>query len=209
MPATGSLIRIAPRKFIWGGVACAVAFWFLDSLIDITFFSQDTYLESLQPSGVELYMRILVMLQIVGFAILTAKYVEANNRINTYRELKLQEDYRRYRVLAENAPIGIITLSPDFLIIDWNRGATEIFGWPETETIGQNFLLFLFPEGTWPEAVNVMTLIEKPRPAIAPSRTKDGNIIPCEWRYAPIHDNSGRMVSIMAIGLPRPAASPE
>lgn len=45
----------------------------------------------------------------------------------------------------EYAPSGIITIDSEGMVIAWNRGATDIFGYSETEMIGQN-LFKVIPE---------------------------------------------------------------
>jgi PAS domain S-box-containing protein len=53
-------------------------------------------------------------------------------------EQKLKESEERYRVLTQSANDAIITINSQGKIVDWNRGAEKIFGYAESEIIGQN-----------------------------------------------------------------------
>ena len=54
---------------------------------------------------------------------------------------------RRFALVAENArDIAIITVSASGEILDWNKGAENLFGWSESETKGRNMELFFTPE---------------------------------------------------------------
>lgn len=64
-------------------------------------------------------------------------------RENARRELKSSEE--RYRSLKESAVEGIIIASEHGEIVDWNPGATDIFGYEEEEILGHPFEV-LIPE---------------------------------------------------------------
>ena len=201
MKSTQTLLRLPPANFVWMGVVFAGAFWFVDSVIDVTFFSDESYLESLTPSGMELYMRLLICVQLVVFGLITAKYVEANNQVNKYLELKLREDCQRYRILSDMVPIAIVTLNIDLMIIDWSPGAQKIFGWEPSEALGRDFRDLLFPEQAAQSAATLNDLFNQTNKlAVSPSRSKTGQMVSCEWRYAPIKDDLGHIGSVMAMG---------
>jgi PAS domain S-box-containing protein len=52
-------------------------------------------------------------------------------------EEKLQESEERFRVVAQSANDAIISINSSGDIISWNRGAENIFGYSESEIIGQ------------------------------------------------------------------------
>lgn len=52
-------------------------------------------------------------------------------------EEALRESEARYRAVTHSAIDGIITVDGAGIIVDWNRGAEKIFGYPESEILGQ------------------------------------------------------------------------
>lgn len=59
-------ILLSEKGLIYLGFLFSVAFWFIDSWIDCTYFGHETYAQSMQPTGIELYMRLLVSFQIIS-----------------------------------------------------------------------------------------------------------------------------------------------
>src|SRR5262249_50077128 len=58
-------------------------------------------------------------------------------------EQRLLEGEARYRGLFEKAPIGYLTVGTDLRILDANRRATEMFGYPAEELVGAVIHSFL------------------------------------------------------------------
>ncbi len=54
-------------------------------------------------------------------------------------EARLRASEARYRALTDSAHDAIVTADGGGLIVGWNRGATVIFGYTETEALGQSF----------------------------------------------------------------------
>ena len=51
---------------------------------------------------------------------------------------KIQQSEQRYRTLIETSIDAIVSIDPDAVITDWNRGAEELFAYPGEELIGQS-----------------------------------------------------------------------
>lgn len=51
---------------------------------------------------------------------------------------ELRESEYRYRTVVDTAADAIITINPDSMIVSWNKGAQDIYGYAESEAIGKN-----------------------------------------------------------------------
>lgn len=86
------IAALSPRQIIWLSLVSAIAFWFAASWMDTLFFSHDPLPESLQPSGMALYMRLLVTLLIIAFGYLASRYVEMHKHLDNVIARSPDED---------------------------------------------------------------------------------------------------------------------
>jgi diguanylate cyclase (GGDEF)-like protein/PAS domain S-box-containing protein len=92
----------SPRQVLWLGVSFGIAFWFVDSWIDTTFFTGEPILKSLQPNGITLYMRLLVVFLMMLLGYLASRVIVANNRFST----EVADNEERLRLALEAARQG-------------------------------------------------------------------------------------------------------
>src|SRR5207253_948070 len=88
------------------------------------------------------YLRFAAFL---GAVLLIAVLIEAKRRVETAR----REMDARYRVIADTAPDGIVSIDGASRILFINPAATRIFGWAEAEVAGQP-LSILIPKFNGP-----------------------------------------------------------
>ena len=79
---------------------------------------------------------------------LQVKYIGAVGVIRDITERKLAEaalhySEERFRLLVQTAGNPIVLLSPDYLILEWNSEAEQVYGRTRHEVLGQNFLSLL------------------------------------------------------------------
>lgn len=198
MQVTKRLMEIPPNQILWGGLVAAVAFWWVDSMLDATFFSQNDLLDSLWPQGMELYMRLLVSLQMIAFGWLVSKYVENNNALNRYLASDLIEENLKYQSLYEKVPVAILTLNTEARIVECNPATEMQFGWQRYELLGADFYA-VFSSGDRPSGDPVEALLD-PNSIYGSTRckTKEGKSLRCSWTHLPIMDG-GRLLSVMSI----------
>ena len=194
-------ISLPPQKFIWMAVIGAVFYWFIDSLIDVVFFANDSYLDSFFTSGMDLYMRITVVVLMLGFGFMTSKYVEANNRLNSYITEELRQNNKYYQELYGHPTLAIVILNEYAEIVDWSVGAERLLGWRKNELIGQN----LFDSKLRPKHLTDTDpfdfLISQPIEVAVKCLTADGLTVNCDWRHAVIKNEHG-MVNVMSVAHP-------
>lgn len=124
----------AKNSLIYLAFLFAIAFWFIDSWIDSAYFSHEIYSQSLQPVGMELYMRLLVSFQIIIFGYFGSLLVQSNARLsqrieddlkdehkNTIDTLRINEERLRLALISSkqawfdlNASTGEVLVSPEY-----------------------------------------------------------------------------------------------
>ena len=102
-------------------------------------------------------------------------------------------------------PDAVIVADPEGVIRVWNGGAEAIFGYSETEAIGQTLDLIVperFRDRHWEGYRRVMSTGETRygRELLAvPAVRRDGSRISIEFSVALLHDDSGALIGIGAV----------
>ncbi|MFB6141368.1 MAG: PAS domain S-box protein [Halosimplex sp.] len=114
------------------------------------------------------------------------------------RERELRETNERLNAIIEASPAALLAFDFDREVTLWNPAAERIFGWSETEVLGQR--LPIVPEGL--EAEHDV-LVDRIRDGeiLTGEETKrrraDGSLIDVSIWAAPIRDEDGEIVGIM------------
>ena len=112
----------------------------------------------------------------------------------------LRETTHTLQTLIQASPLAIIALDQEFNIKLWNPGAESMFGWQESEMLGQH--LPFVPEAQWPEvkARLVQEIAGEAESALELQRLKkDGSPIDVELWTAPLKDAKGEVVGVMGM----------
>ncbi len=118
-------------------------------------------------------------------------------------EVALRESEERYRSVYETAPIAFVLWDTDYRVIDWNRHAERIFGWPKVEVLGKSIFEFLIPPDAHLQVGEVVGRVlqgELPSHSVNRNLTRDGRTLLCEWHNAIRLDGHGRIVGVTSIG---------
>lgn len=96
---------------------------------------------------------------------------------------------------------AIIGCSPDGTIIDWNRGAEDLYGYTADEVIGQHVRLVVPPDRRHESREAFERLMEgEPVPPWESVRTrKDGSTVHAEIRLSPVRNPQGHVIGASAI----------
>ncbi len=92
----------SPSQTTWLGAGFGVAFWLVDSWIESVFFTGEPLLKTLQPSGMELFLRLLVVLQMILLGYLASRAIGVNNRFTA----QIATNEERLRLALEAAHQG-------------------------------------------------------------------------------------------------------
>jgi PAS domain S-box-containing protein len=116
-------------------------------------------------------------------------------------EEALRRNEERYRLLFENAPVGIFSADPQGRIIEINPSALQILGSPSAEaTRAINLLTFPLLVKTGFSA-NFKQCVESRQPVFAEQfyTSKWGKAIHAQYRMTPILDMNGRITTVQVI----------
>ncbi len=113
-------------------------------------------------------------------------------------EAEIEKANAKLKAIFECAPVAIIALDPDGNVLDWNRGAQDIFGYEAKEVIGRPYPI-VAEEDFDSLKKNLDTLfggksifnMELPR------KRKDGKIIQTLGSGAPLRDAKGYVVGTL------------
>lgn len=179
-----------------------IAFWLIDSLVDILFFTDECYAESLLPRGMELYMRLLVSLLFTLFGFVVSLFVKENNRLSEYLEEVAKTEQNRYRAFFDSAPNAIIITDSALRIVEMNGEAVRLFGWNPSELLGMQVFEIMLPLNPNRDAVSIREVFATEKKLVARNMTKCGRNPVMKWHVAPVEGVIGKMGSFMLIGTP-------
>ena len=115
----------------------------------------------------------------------------------------LIESERRLMFHIENSPLAAIEWDSNFAVTRWAGEAEKIFGWSASETVGIPFneLNIVYEDDLSIAAKTMGQLTNSDSNyVIAACRnyTKSGKLIDCQWYNSVLHDETGKMVSVMS-----------
>jgi PAS domain S-box-containing protein len=117
------------------------------------------------------------------------------------RYKKMEETAPRLAAIVESSSDAIIGKDLTGVISSWNRGATEIFGYPEKEALGRN-IRFIIPGDRQQEEDMILERIrrgEKLESFETVRLTKDHKEIPVSVTVSPIRNATGQIVGASKI----------
>lgn len=117
-----------------------------------------------------------------------------------------QEAHQRLTFHVENSPLAVIEWDSEFRVSRWTESAERLFGWKSHEVLGKhvNDWQFVFDEDV--DAVAQVTDRQRVGTELLGVQhnrnyTKDGEILYCEWYNSVLHDDRGRLVSVLSLVL--------
>ena len=114
--------------------------------------------------------------------------------------------YQRLTSHLENSPLAVVEWDSDFRVSRWSESAEALFGWKSQEVLGKHVddWKFVFPEDL--NAVESVTFRQRQGvevQGVLSNRNyrKDGSVIHCEWYNSVLHDDFGKLVSVLSLVL--------
>ncbi len=114
--------------------------------------------------------------------------------------------YQRLTYHLENSPLAVIEWDSDFRVARWSESAEALFGWKAEEVFGKHVQEwnFVFPD----DISAVESVTDRQREGVEiqgvlhnRNYTKDGSILHCEWYNSVLHDEDGKLISILSLVL--------
>jgi PAS domain S-box-containing protein len=119
-------------------------------------------------------------------------------------EADLRQSEQRLNLHRQNTPLAVVEWDIEGQIVDWNSAATEIFGYTRAEAIGAHAINLLVPDSWRSQVYHVQQLLITERHSVRSSnenKTKDGQIICCEWYNTPLVNPEGQIFGIASLAL--------
>ncbi len=150
-PQKGKDKSFSKNRIIWTGLFFGSTYWIMEAVRDVIVFGKDNiFIRIFAPDPLGIWMRLLAVFIILLFS------VYAQSLINKQKIIERRKKYLESILYA--APDAIVTIDKDYHIIDWNRGAEQVFGYKYNEMIGNNINDMI----TGPNSENEMiTLIDR------------------------------------------------
>ncbi|MBW4492914.1 MAG: PAS domain S-box protein [Oscillatoria princeps RMCB-10] len=104
----------------------------------------------------------------------------------------------------ENTPLAVIEWDGEFRVKRWYRGSETLFGWRAAEVTGlhPDEWSFVVPEDR--PAVSgliarLLSRLEQQNISRNRNRTKNGEVIHCQWHNSALLDETGNLVSVLSV----------
>jgi PAS domain S-box-containing protein len=110
----------------------------------------------------------------------------------------MSKSRNRLEAIIESSDDAIIAMTPDGTITSWNSAATRIFGYGDTEAIGQR-LTILFPPERLVEGAELPDRVSRGERLETKCLRKDGTAVDVSLTFAAVRDQGGQAVEILTI----------
>ena len=114
--------------------------------------------------------------------------------------------YRQLAFHVESSPLAVVEWDSDFRVSRWSESAERLFGWKAEEVIGKhvNEWRFVFTDDV--DAVALVTNRQREGVEVQGVQhnrnyTREGRILFCEWYNSVLHDDRGKLVSVLSLVL--------
>lgn len=116
------------------------------------------------------------------------------------------EAHQRLTFHVENSPLAVIEWDSEARVSRWSESAERLFGWKAEEVLGKHVgdWHFVFDDDV--DAVARVTHRQRAGEELLGVQrnrnyTREGSILYCEWYNSVLHDDAGKMVSVLSLVL--------
>jgi PAS domain S-box-containing protein len=193
---------MVPLWLLCGGLAGVLAFAFRPLVsLALTVLAGGGYLAgtvaafSLGRWQVELVGPFLTIV-LVYLSVTTVQYVEARRQ-----KMRYLERMKYLGHLVESSNDAIVSFDPRGMVVSWNEGAHEIYGFRESEVLGREWSFLAVPE----ERESLETLLRRTLEGEEVENQEmvfmksDESRIPVEASFSQIRDSQGKVVGLSLI----------
>ncbi len=184
------------RRIIWSGICLAVFWWFFESATHVFIFHQGNLMtQVLSPRVHELWMRMVVVVLLMGFAFYARGVV-----IQRYKAgEKIRRAHAELNQIFNTAADGMRIIDKNFNMLRINQTFLKMSGLSEKETQGKKcFQVFPGPDCHTSECPlsRIMAGEKRIEHDIEKTR-KDGRKIPCILTAMPFKNTQGELIGIV------------
>ena len=114
--------------------------------------------------------------------------------------------YRQLAFHVESSPLAVVEWDSDFRVSRWSASAERLFGWKAHEVIGKHVNEWRFVFADDEDAVALVTNRQREGVEVQGVQrnrnyTRDGSILFCEWYNSVLHDDRGKLISVLSLVL--------
>ncbi len=118
-------------------------------------------------------------------------------------EMARRENEERLHSHTDNSPMAVVEWNADLIITRWTGAAEKMFGWSAGEAVGKPITEL---PGICEEDIPVVqSVIRQLADGVSKqifssnrNRTRNGQVIHCEWYNSVLHDAGGKMISVLS-----------
>jgi len=132
------------------------------------------------------------------YALLANRIVNAVEQSRSQRALEASKD--RLSLFIDQSPLGFVEYNQDFEIVRVNDTLTEMFGYTETELLGETWEIFVSSKSydDVDEVTSALSEASGGYHSVNENVRKDGDRIVVEWHNRIVTDDSGDVVTIFS-----------
>jgi PAS domain S-box-containing protein len=121
-------------------------------------------------------------------------------------ETAAQTAYRQLAFHVESSPLAVVEWDSDFRVSRWSASAERLFGWKAEEVIGKHVNEWRFVFADDEDAVALVTNRQRAGVEVHGvlrnrNYTRAGAVIFCEWYNSVLHDERGKLISVLSLVL--------
>jgi len=114
--------------------------------------------------------------------------------------------YRQLAFHVESSPLAVVEWDSDFRVSRWSVSAERLFGWKAEEVIGKHVNEWRFVFADDEDAVALVTNRQREGVEVQGVQrnrnyTRDGSVLFCEWYNSVLHDDRGKLISVLSLVL--------
>jgi PAS domain S-box-containing protein len=123
-----------------------------------------------------------------------------------HAEEAAQTAYRQLSFHVESSPLAVVEWDSDFRVSRWSVSAERLFGWKADEVIGKHVNEWRFVFADDEDAVALVTNRQREGVEVQGVQrnrnyTRDGSVLVCEWYNSVLHDDRGKLISVLSLVL--------
>jgi PAS domain S-box-containing protein/putative nucleotidyltransferase with HDIG domain len=119
---------------IWVSLGLGAIYWIVDTLLTVLTTTDSSFFHTLLGIDTRGFWQRLIVL---CFFVIFGSHVQYTAKKRRETEEALQETEERFRALVETSTDTIISINEKMQVIQWNRAATELFGYSKELMMGK------------------------------------------------------------------------
>ncbi|HET6974355.1 MAG TPA: PAS domain S-box protein [Pyrinomonadaceae bacterium] len=114
--------------------------------------------------------------------------------------------YKQLAFHVESSPLAVVEWDSDFRVSRWSASAERLFGWKAEEVIGKHVNEWRFVFADDEDAVALVTNRQREGVEVHGilrnrNYTRGGAVLFCEWYNSVLHDDRGKLISVLSLVL--------